>query len=78
MNTKLDAPQNADWHPADVVAAMRKAGWSLRKLSMHHGYSPNALNHALRLRWPKAQRLIADALGIEPEVIWPSRYKGKR
>ncbi|MCD5733091.1 helix-turn-helix domain-containing protein, partial [Klebsiella pneumoniae] len=26
-------------------------------------------------RWPKGERLIAEALGIAPEQIWPSRYR---
>lgn len=76
MNAKTRITPN-DWHPADVVAALRKAGWSLRKLSQHHGYGPTALGNALYRRWPKAQRLIAEAIGISPEVIWPSRYHGK-
>lgn len=67
-----------DWHRADVVAALRKAGWSIRRLSMHHGYSdPSTLSTALDRRWPKGQQLIADAIGIQPEVIWPSRYMEK-
>lgn len=24
--------------------------------------------------WPKAERIIAEALGVPPEQIWPSRY----
>ncbi|MDU9087368.1 YqiA/YcfP family alpha/beta fold hydrolase, partial [Klebsiella pneumoniae] len=24
--------------------------------------------------WPKGEKLIADAMGISPEIIWPSRY----
>ncbi len=75
MNIKKRTSQ--DWHPADVVAALRKAGWSLRKLSLHHGYTPTALDHALHRPWPKAQRLIAEALGIQPETIWPNRYVKK-
>ncbi|WP_082954386.1 helix-turn-helix domain-containing protein [Acidihalobacter prosperus] len=63
-----------DWHPADVVAALRKAGWSLRRLSTHHGYAPTSLKEALHKRWPKAERLIADAIGKQPAQIWPSRY----
>lgn len=77
MNTNIRTPKKADWHPADVVAALRKAGWSLRKLSQHHGYVPTALAHALQRPWPKAQRLIAEALGVQPETIWPSRYTKK-
>ena len=63
-----------DWHPADIVAALRKQGWSLRRLSAHHGYSPYALKNALALPWPRGEWLIAEALGTRPERIWPSRY----
>lgn len=75
MNTSIRNPKKTDWHPADVVAALRKAGWSLRKLSVHHGYTPTALDQALHKPWPKAQRLVAEAIGVQPEAIWPSRYK---
>lgn len=65
-----------DWHRADIVAALRKAGWSLRRLATHHGYaSPTTMTHALDRHWPKGERLIADAIGIEPATIWPTRYK---
>lgn len=64
-----------DWHRADIVAALRKAGWSLRRLSTHHGYaSPTTLTNALDRPWPKGEKLIAEAIGIEPATIWPSRY----
>lgn len=63
-----------DWHPADIVAALRKAGWSLRRLSVHHGYHPASLQSALHRRWPRAQSLIAEAIGHDPAEIWPSRY----
>jgi len=64
-----------DWHRADIVAALRKAGWSIRRLSMHHGYaSPTTLCHALNGPWPKGERLIAEAIGVDPAEIWPSRY----
>lgn len=68
-------PPQGDWHPADIKAALEKAGWSLRRLSLHHGYaSGTTLKNALHERWPKAQRLIAEAIGVAPETIWPSRY----
>ncbi|WP_126456696.1 helix-turn-helix domain-containing protein [Sulfuriflexus mobilis] len=64
-----------DWHRADIVAALRKAGWSLRRLSTHHGYkSPTTLVIALDRHWPKGERLIAEALDIKPGEIWPTRY----
>lgn len=64
-----------DWDPADVVAALRKAGWSLRRLSLAHGYHPDALKHALQRPYPRAERIIARVLEIDPEAIWPSRYR---
>lgn len=71
-------PATLDWHRADIVAALRKSGWSLRRLSAHHGYaSPNTLTHALAKPWPKGERLIAEAIGIDPAEIWPSRYRGR-
>lgn len=67
-----------DWHRADIVAALRKAGWSLRRLATHHGYAaPTTLTNALARPWPKGERLIAEAIGIDPAEIWPSRYQDK-
>ncbi|MFA9461438.1 helix-turn-helix domain-containing protein [Thiohalorhabdus sp. Cl-TMA] len=63
-----------DWEPADIVAALHKAGWSLRRLSFASGYDSNALKHALRRPYPKAERIIAEAIGQRPETLWPSRY----
>jgi Ner family transcriptional regulator len=74
MNTNEDPKKAADWHRADIVAAVRKAGWTLRKLSLAIGLSPNALNNALDRPWPRAERIIAEAIGVTPETIWPSRY----
>jgi len=64
-----------DWHPADIICALRKAGWSVRKLSLHFGYaSPNTLCNAINRPWPKGERLIADAIGVPAEEIWPERF----
>lgn len=63
-----------DWHPADIVAALRKSGWSLRQLSLHHGYYHQALAKALSRPYPKAERLVAAAIGVPAEQIWPSRF----
>ncbi|MDR0633769.1 MAG: helix-turn-helix domain-containing protein [Azoarcus sp.] len=75
MNAHFSPLRLRDTHPADVVAALRKSGWSLRRLSVAHGYTPRALVAALHRRWPKAERLIAEALGKAPQDIWPSRYQ---
>lgn len=77
-HTKPKKPALKDWHPADIVAELRKAGWSLRKLAKHHGYkNPTTLGTAMARPWPKGERIIAEAVGTDPDKIWPSRYQGK-
>lgn len=64
-----------DWHPADIIAGLRKRGTSLAALSRQAGLASSTLTNALNRRWPKGERLIAEALGVAPEQIWPSRYR---
>ncbi|EBA0748632.1 helix-turn-helix domain-containing protein [Salmonella enterica] len=63
-----------DWHSADIIAALKKRGTSLSTVSRKAGLASSTLANALIRRWPKGERLIADALGTAPEQIWPSRY----
>lgn len=67
-------PVGQDWHPADVIASLRKLNWSLRQLAFANGLQGKTLNVALTKPYPRAEAIIADALGLQPKVIWPSRY----
>lgn len=62
-----------DWHPVDVVAALWRHGWTLRKLSRRHGYASSTLKAALRRSYPRAEAVIARTIGLTPEIIWPDR-----
>jgi len=62
------------WHRADIKAALEKTGWSMSALSRAHGYNRGVVTQALSNSYPAVERIIADALGIEPWVIWPDRY----
>lgn len=64
-----------DWHSADIIAALKKRGTSLSAVSRNSGLASSTLANALTRRWPKGERLIAEALGVAPEQIWPSRYR---
>ncbi|MCF1265603.1 helix-turn-helix transcriptional regulator [Morganella morganii] len=66
-----------DWHPADIIAAIKKRGTSLSALSRNAGLRPSTLNNALTRRWPKGEKIIADFLNVSPAEIWPSRYMQK-
>lgn len=64
----------SDWHSADIITALKKRGTSLSAVSRNSGLASPTLGNALYRHWPKGERLIADALGVTPEQIWPSRY----
>jgi Ner family transcriptional regulator len=70
----FNASSARDWHPADVLAALKKRGNTLSGLSVAHGYHPTAAGKALKKPWPAMETIIAHALGLAPSIIWPSRY----
>jgi Ner family transcriptional regulator len=73
MKRKED--QLHDWHPADIKAELEKRNLTLRQLSTQSGYSQDSLKSVLRTPCRPYQQIVADALGVPPEVIWPSRYQ---
>lgn len=68
---------SADWHRIDIVAALHKRHLTLRELSENAGLSPDTLKNALHRSYPKGERIIANALNLDPACIWPSRYMRK-
>jgi lambda repressor-like predicted transcriptional regulator len=68
-------PVNQDWHQADIKAALAKAGMTLAGISRACGLrSSTSLSHTFVRSYPINEKRIADALGIHPKEIWPSRY----
>ncbi|GAB2941266.1 helix-turn-helix domain-containing protein [Hafnia psychrotolerans] len=63
-----------NWHPADIIAALRKKGTTLAALSRESGLCSSTLSNALSRPWPKGEQLIAQAIGVTPSEIWPQRY----
>ncbi len=64
----------SDWHQADIIASLKKSGTNMSALSEANGYSRNGLRNALYRPYPKAEKIIAKAIGVEPKDIWPTRY----
>lgn len=63
-----------DWHSADIIAALKKRGLTLSGLSRQAGLSSSTLSNALVRPWTKGEMIIAQAIGMKPQEIWPSRY----
>lgn len=74
MKTSPVKEKPQDWHPADIKAALEKAGCTLRQLSIEHGYAGGIVQKALTQAYPACETIIAAAIGITPQAIWPSRY----
>ncbi|MFS1703770.1 helix-turn-helix domain-containing protein [Alteromonas sp. AMM-1] len=73
-------PADNDWHPADIIAAIRKQELTLTELAIQNGLPNRACQTAIRKPHKKAEEVIASQLGLHPMQIWPSRYhsNGKR
>lgn len=65
-----------NWHPAQVKAALEMKGTNLSKLAKQHGYAH--INEVLHRPWLAAERIVAKALGVKPQQIWPTRYEQSR
>jgi len=48
---------------------------TISALSRANGLAASTLANAFRLPWPKGEKIISGALGLEPKDIWPSRYQ---
>lgn len=64
-----------DWPPADIKAELEKANTNLSRLSRENNLKSRTLGNALRTPYPKCEAIIAKAIGVEPETIWPTRYE---
>lgn len=73
----LKARGRGDIHPADLIAALHKAGTSLRRLARANGIAESTLRNALRRSYPKAEQILARALGLSPAALWPNRQAAR-
>lgn len=71
---KPKKPARKDWPSHRIVYELRERGMSLRRLARLNGYASTSASVAIHIPWPKMERLIAGAIGREPQEIWPSRY----
>ncbi|MEQ1814379.1 MAG: helix-turn-helix transcriptional regulator [Candidatus Nitrotoga sp.] len=64
-----------DWHRAKVISELHQVGITLAGLARAYGMtSSSSFSVALDRSYPLNEQRIADALGIHPKDIWPSRY----
>lgn len=72
---KMKVRKRANWHRADVVAALKKWKVSLAEIGRRHGMAPSTVKNSLDKPYPNGERWIAETLELKPEDIWPERYE---
>lgn len=66
--------QKEDWSRRRIVYELHERNITLQSLSIKAGLAPSTLKNALRMSYPKGERIIAEAIGVPPQVIWAKRY----
>lgn len=72
MAKKPTVPQ--DWTNEYIKYRLREMFGSMTAMAHCYGLHPSVIRRALRVPYPKVDRVIAMALREEPATIWPSRY----
>lgn len=63
-----------EWDRHSILAAVRRKGGTLARLSREAGEPEVTCSTALRQGYPKGERIISDFLGVPVEDLWPERY----
>lgn len=65
-----------DWSRQKILAEVNAKGMSLAELSACVGLGRTTLRNALNQDcYPRGERIIAEFIGVRPEIIWPTRYE---
>ena len=67
-------PKNPAQLRAWIKYQLELRGTNFQKLAEDNDLTRNAIRHALDRHYPKAERIIAKAIGVEPAALWPDRY----
>jgi Ner family transcriptional regulator len=64
-----------DWHPADIVAALHKRGYTLRDIAHAEGLKESTtLSKAMITSYPAGERRLAKYTGVPVQEMFPTRY----
>ncbi|MDQ2084556.1 helix-turn-helix domain-containing protein [Xanthobacteraceae bacterium Astr-EGSB] len=63
------------WDRHAIKAEVHRRGLTLLGIAQAAGLEPSACKVALRRRNYRGEAAIAAALGIDPSVLWPDRYR---
>ena len=72
MAKKTNGPK--DWTKEYIKYRICEMFGSMSAMARCYGLHESVIPRALRVPYPKVDRIIAKGLGVHPADIWPSRY----
>lgn len=72
--THLFVREGHDWSSKAIYAALEQRGLDLTMLETVNGLKPGTMRNVFYRPYPRVEEIIAQEIGVEPYVIWPSRY----
>lgn len=72
MAKKSNGPK--DWTKEYIKFRIAEMFGSMSAMARCYGLHHSVIPRALRVPYPKVDRIIAKGLGVHPADIWPSRY----
>lgn len=74
-NISTKKTSREDWHPADIVAALHKRGYTLRDIARAEGLNDSStLSKAMVQSYPAGERRLAKYAGVPVQEMFPTRY----
>ncbi len=67
--------ENIGWTPKRLKIELLKRDTNLTQLAVDNDLSVSALRVALVKSFPKAEKVLADFLGVSVEELFPNRYQ---
>ncbi|MGT3827027.1 helix-turn-helix domain-containing protein [Enterobacter kobei] len=69
--------EGEDWEPGVIQAALKRKGHTVASLEREVGLKPGSMRNVFYRQCCGYEELIAQKIGVNPEVIWPRRYQDK-
>lgn len=73
-SNNLFVREGCDWSIKAIYTALEFKGLDLSDLEKELGLKSGSMRNVFYRQCPKYEAVIAEKIGVEPAVIWPSRY----
>ncbi len=65
------------WHPQDIIAGIRKRGWTHQRIADHLALSRSTVTLSIKTgSSPEVRAFIAELIDVPEAELWPFRFPG--